>query len=323
MVRCASSSISIALGFMMSACTAAIAEPVTIRLGNTTTAGEGQIWLMKAMPEITPGQGKDYILETNPFRGGDIRMKAFQAGQIDGVVSTGTGAITAATKGVPLVVVASLSQEDNNVFSSPYVVLGDSSIRSPADLKGKTIGINSLREAWELGARLALLDNGLNPDRDVKWTVTQPAMLGEALRAGKIQLADIAQPFFATEQKRGNVRVLFTIETSFGVKDEFLLYLNPDFVQKNKKALSSFIRDLRLATVFYTTRNKEAREAISRAKLVEMDPEVYFNLVELKRKEGSLPSLDYLRSLQQSLIRAGYIDKKIDIETIIDTTLAD
>jgi len=43
----------------------------------------------------------------------------------------------------------------------------------------------------------------------------------------------------------------------------------------------------------------------------------------LKRKEGSLPSLDYLRSLQQSLIRAGYIDKKIDIETIIDTTLAD
>jgi ABC-type nitrate/sulfonate/bicarbonate transport system substrate-binding protein len=323
MIGRASAGICIALGIMASAMSFASAEPVTIRLGNTTTAGEGQIWLMKAMPEIAPGQGKDYILETNPFRGGDIRMKAFQAGQIDGVVSTGTGAITAATKGVPLVVVAALSQEDNNVFSSPYVVLDDSSIRTPADLKGKTIGLNSLREAFELGARLSLLDHGLNPDRDVKWAVIQPAMLGEALRAGKIHMAGIAQPFFATEQKRGNVRVLFTIETSFGVKDEFLVYFNPTFVQQNKKAMSSFIKDLRAATVFYTNRNKEAREAISRAKLIEMEPEVYFNLIELKRKEGSLPSLDYLRSLQQSLIRAGYIDKKIDIESIIDTTLAD
>jgi ABC-type nitrate/sulfonate/bicarbonate transport system substrate-binding protein len=117
--------------------------------------------------------------------------------------------------------------------------------------------------------------------------------------------------------------VLFTIETSFGVKDEFLVFFNPNFVKQNQKAMKSFISDLKAATKFYTERNREAREAISKAKLVEMDPEVYFNLVELKRKEGSRPSLEYLRSLQQSLIRAGYIDKKIDIEKIIDTSLSD
>lgn len=322
MIRRASAGFCAALGLLASA-VSALAQPVTIRLGNTTTAGDGQIWLMKAMPEITPGQGKDYVLETNPFRGGDIRMKAFQAGQIDAVVSTGTGAITAATKGVPLVVVAALSQEDNNVFSSPYVVLDDSPIRTPADLKGKTIGLNSLREAFELGARLQLLDHGLNPDKDVKWTVVQPAMLGEALRSGKIQMAAIAQPFFATEQKRGNVRVLFTVETAFGVKDEFLVFFNPAFVKQNQKAMKSFMKDLQAATRFYIDRNREARQAIAKAKLIEMDSEVYFNLVELKRKEGSRPSLDYLRSLQQSLIRTGFIDKKIDIETIIDTSLSD
>ena len=322
MITRASTIMVAALGILASAFSA-MAQPVTIRLGNTTTAGEGQIWLMKAMPSITPGQGKDYVLETNPFRGGDIRMKAFQAGQIDAVISTGTGAITAATKGVPLVVVAALSQEDNSVFSSPYVVLEDSPIRTPADLKGKTIGLNSLREAFELGARLQLLDHGLDPDKDVRWVVIQPALLGEALRSGKIQMAAIAQPFFAAEQKRGNVRVLFTIETSFGVKDEFLVFFNPNFVKQNQKAMKSFISDLKAATKFYTERNREAREAISKAKLVEMDPEVYFNLVELKRKEGSRPSLEYLRSLQQSLIRAGYIDKKIDIEKIIDTSLSE
>ena len=81
-------------------------KPVTIRLGTTTTSGEDQVWLMKAKPEITPNQGKLYNLETFPFRGGDLRFRAFQAGQVDGAVSTGTGAVTAATKGVPLKVVA-------------------------------------------------------------------------------------------------------------------------------------------------------------------------------------------------------------------------
>ena len=122
-------------------------KPVTIRLGNTTTSGEDQMWLMKARPDLTPNQGKAYTLETYPFRGGDLRLRAFQAGQVDAVVTTGTGALTAAVKGVPLVIVAALSEEDNAHYSTPYVVMDASPIRSVKDLKGKTIGLNGLREA--------------------------------------------------------------------------------------------------------------------------------------------------------------------------------
>ena len=98
-------------------------KPVPIRLGMTATSGEDQIWLMKARPDLTPNQGKAYTLETFPFRGGDLRFKAFQAGQVDGAVATGEGALTAATKGVPLTIVAAISEEDDAVYSSPYVVL--------------------------------------------------------------------------------------------------------------------------------------------------------------------------------------------------------
>ena len=56
---------------------------------------------MKARPDLTPNQGKAYTLETFPFRGGDLRFRAFQSGQVDGAISTGTGAVTAAVKGVP------------------------------------------------------------------------------------------------------------------------------------------------------------------------------------------------------------------------------
>lgn len=296
-------------------------KPVAIRLGNTTTSGEDQIWLMKARPDLTPGQGKAYTLETFPFRGGDLRLRAFQAGQVDGLVSTGTGAVTAATKGVPLVIVAALSEEDNDHYSSPYVVLNNSPIKTTKDLKGKTIGLNGLREAFELGARMALLDAGLDPDRDVNWVVTPPATMGEALRGGKVAMVSMSQPFFAAEQARGDVRILFTAATAFGFKDEFLLSFNPDFVKRNKEVMRAFVADFIVATQYYSKNMLEARQAISQAKLVEMDPAVYLPMVALKRKEDGKPSRDYLIALQKALLRVGYIDKTIDIDTILDTSM--
>lgn len=295
-------------------------KPVPIRLGTTTTSGEDQIWLMKARPDLTPNQGKAYSLETFPFRGGDLRFRAYQAGQVDGAVSTGTGALTAATKGVPLVIVAAISEEDNSYYSSPYVVMDASPLKSAKDLKGKTIGLNGLREAFELGARMALLDAGLDPDRDVKWAVVPPPTMGEALRSGKIDLASLSQPFFAAEQARGGIRTLFTAATAFGFKDEFLLFFNPDFVKRNPAAMKAFISDFRAATKFYISNTLEARKAISAAKLVEMDPAVYLPMIALKRKEDGKPSRDYLLALQKALLRTGYINKEIDIDSILDTS---
>ena len=199
-----------AVGLSLASVAFAQDKPVPIRLGNTTTSGEDQVWLMKARPDLTPNQGKAYTLETFPFRGGDLRFRAFQAGQVDGAVSTGTGAVTAAVKGVPLVIVAALSEEDNNFYSSPYVVMDASPIRSAKDLKGKTIGFNGLREAFELGARMALLDAGLDPDRDIKWAVVPPPNMGDALRTGKVDVASLSQPFYAAEEAKGGVRILFT-----------------------------------------------------------------------------------------------------------------
>ena len=295
-------------------------KPVPIRLGMTTTSGEDQLWLMKARPDLTPNQGKAYTLETFPFRGGDLRFKAFQSGQADGAVATGTGALTAATKGVPLVVVAAISEEDDGTYSSPYVVLEESPIKSVKDLKGKTIGLNGLRESFELGARLALLDAGLDPDRDVKWAVVTPPAMGDALRAGKIDLAGLSQPFFAAEKARGGVRILFTAHSAMKFKEEFVLYFNPDFVRRNRAAMQAFASDFLAATKYYNENTRPAREAISAAKLVDMDPTVYLPMIALKRKDDGRPSPEYFAELQKALLRAGYIDKSIDLSSVVDTS---
>ncbi len=57
-------SAAFAVGLSLASAAFAQDKPVPIRLGNTTTSGEDQIWLMKARPDLTPNQGKAYTLET-------------------------------------------------------------------------------------------------------------------------------------------------------------------------------------------------------------------------------------------------------------------
>jgi ABC-type nitrate/sulfonate/bicarbonate transport system substrate-binding protein len=296
-------------------------KPVPIRLGNTTTSGEDQIWLMKARPDLTPNQGRLYTLETLQFRGGDLRFKAFQAGQTDGGVGNGAGVVQAAVKGVPLVALAAISEEDNAVYSTPYIVLDSGDIKTTRDLRGKTLGMNGLRESYELGARLALLDAGLNPDRDVKWTVLPLVSMGDALRARKIDLAGISQPYFANEVARGGVRTLFTVHDAMKFKEEFLIYFNPDFLKKNPNAVRGFLSDFVAATQFYINHTLESRQSILKAKVFETDPDVYLNMPALKRKADGKPDIEYLKQLQEGLFRAGFIDKRIDVSKIVDLSL--
>ena len=60
---------------------------VNIRVGHGSAAEE-TLWLMKADPKVTPGQGKAYKLEYTLFRGTDKRFQAFEAGELD--IATGS-----------------------------------------------------------------------------------------------------------------------------------------------------------------------------------------------------------------------------------------
>ena len=85
--------------------------------------------------------------------------------------------------------------------------------------------------------------------------------------------------------------------------------------------MRAFISDFIAATKYYMSNTRAAREAISKAKLVTMDPAIYLPMVALKRKEDGKPSREYLIALQKALIRAGYVDRAIDIDSIIDTSM--
>ena len=176
---------------------------MTIRLGHGPAAEE-QLWLMKAKPDITPGQGKDYSLDFQLFRGTDQRFKAVEAGQLDVFTGSAASAILAWSQGFDFKAVASITPRERQGFRrSIHGARTNSPVKSVADLKGKTVGNNAARSSIELWARLALTKHGLNPDRDVSWAIVPFPSQGEAVRASKIDVGAFPQPFAAAEIGKG------------------------------------------------------------------------------------------------------------------------
>ena len=94
------------------------AQPVAIRLGHGPAAEE-QLWLMKAKPDLTPGQSKDYALDFQLFRGTDQRFKAVEAGQLDMFTGSASSAILAWSQGFDFKAVASDHARERQGFRRP------------------------------------------------------------------------------------------------------------------------------------------------------------------------------------------------------------
>jgi ABC-type nitrate/sulfonate/bicarbonate transport system substrate-binding protein len=308
---CVAAAVAVAAG-------SAAAEPYKIRVGHGN-AVEEQLWLMKAMPSITPNQGKAYTLDYQLFRGTDQRFKAVEAGELDVFTASGATAVIAYSQGLRFKAVASISMESTKGFVTQYVVLADSPIKTIADLKGKTLGNNSARSSIELWARLALEKHGLNPDRDVQWAIIPFPAQGQALRSKKIDVAALPQPFAAAETAKGGVRTLFTSKEGMPNDEELMLVLvTPDMAAKRADTLRAFMADFVAATKFYVEKPKEARKAILDAKIIRVPENLYLDMQDNYRNPTARIDVESLRKVQDFLLAQGHQKNRIDPAAFVD-----
>ena len=107
-----------------------------------------------------------------------IGVKALISGDVDYLLAWGS-ALRAAVTGVPIKAVVGLA-------SRPlHVLIARPEIKTPKDLKGKVIGVDSVAGTVDYLSRVAVRHFGFEPEKDVKIIVTgeSPTRLA-ALRAG-------------------------------------------------------------------------------------------------------------------------------------------
>ncbi len=299
---------------------AALAQaPVKIRQGHSQAAEEN-LWLMDTPAAVTPNRGKLYDFEFFPFRGADERFKAYEAGQLDCATGTAASIIFAVSQGIKLKIVASISKESSKGDLVNYWVRGDSDIKTVKDLKGgKIIALNGFKSGIELYARAALLDAGLDPDRDVKFVVMRFPIMGEALRQGKVDLTALVQPFATIEQKKGGIRKLFGSRDSMPFDEDLqTMYCGEDFLKKPPGPIRAYLADFVATTKWYLANQAAGRKALADAKKVMADTSVLAEVPDSYRDPNGRTDLDGYYKLQDVMIRVGFQKTRIDPKEFID-----
>lgn len=132
-----------------------------------------------------------------------IGVKALISGDIDYLFAWGS-AVRAAVTGVPIKAVVGLA-------SRPlHVLIARPDIKTPKDLKGKIIGVDSVAGTVDYLSRVAARHFGFEPDKDIKIIVTgqSPTRLA-ALRAGSIDATPIDVAFAMKAEDEGFRRLLY------------------------------------------------------------------------------------------------------------------
>ena len=125
-------------------------------------------------------------------------------GQIDAGAGAYTGAITAASNNLP-VVITNAQDEDYSVDGQTAfatVVGKNSGITSFKQLEGKSVAVNSLQGNWEVSLKEAIEKDGGDPSKVKLVAIPFPDQV-TALKSGRVDAISTLQPFIAQLTAQG------------------------------------------------------------------------------------------------------------------------
>lgn len=132
-----------------------------------------------------------------------LGVKALISGDVDYLLAWGS-ALRAAVTGVPVKAVVGIAGRPL------HVLVARPEIKTPKDLKGRVIGVDSIAGTVDYLARVAVRHFGLEPERDVQIIVTgeSPTRLA-ALHSGAIDATPIDVAFAVKAEDEGFRRLVY------------------------------------------------------------------------------------------------------------------
>jgi NitT/TauT family transport system substrate-binding protein len=144
----------------------------------------------------------DLSLETG--QGGAAIVPGVASGQFQFGFSNNTSLLVAASKGLPIKVVAAGNSTTGKVGAdfSAVVVPKGSAIKKPSDLAGKTVAVNTLNNIGSTTIDKVVRDDGGDP-KTIKYVeLGFPDMPG-ALAKGQVDAAWVVEPFVSITEAQG------------------------------------------------------------------------------------------------------------------------
>lgn len=211
---------------------AAAQTPPKIVVGMSGWTGFAPITLAKEKG-IFKKNGIDVDIKKMPAQ---ARHVAMAAGEVQAIATTVDTHITYAAANVPVTQVLVI---DSSTGGDGVIV--KDAIKSFADLKGKTVGVDNPGAVSFFWFSYLLKKNGLKTS-DMKITNLGPQPAANAFAAGQVDAAVTYEPYMggALKQTPGARMLISSKETPGIIIDT--LAMQPDFIRKNPQAVQAFIK---------------------------------------------------------------------------------
>lgn len=251
-------------------CSITSARAESIRIGYIPIADCLQLYVAD---ELGYFKAQGLVVEKTPLNGGALIAMAVEGGELDAGWSNTASLAIAQDRGFDFAILSPGAFEqapDRREHS--LLVAKSSPIRTVADLKGKTVGINALGNINEIAVAALAAQHGLSVKQMRLVEIPFPQMEA-ALTSGHVDAVLTLEPFVTIARNRGATRVLEPAALKpFGKRMLIAAWFaKRSWLDRHKAAATAFALAMRKASAYIEKNPAQARELLTRHTKLSLD----------------------------------------------------
>jgi NitT/TauT family transport system substrate-binding protein len=318
-LRCSAVALGVAVALVLTGCSGSGSsaspsagpnglEKTTIKVGAIPIPDSVSLYVA-----MSKGYFKQEGLTVEPvtITGGAAAMPQLLSGALDATLQNYVSGLVAVSQGKKIKLIADASQGAPNTFN--IMVPKDSAIKTVADLKGKTVAVNTLGNIATLAVETQLKVAGLTK-ADVNYKEIAFPDMGNALKTGLADAGWMVEPFITSTQTTDGFRKL--ADTMTGQTENFPISgwsVTEEWAQKYPKTVAAFQRAIAKALKDLSTDRKELEKALP-----------LYTKIDAKTASVITPlayptelTANRLQKVADLLLEYEYIKSQIDVKSVI------
>jgi NitT/TauT family transport system substrate-binding protein len=286
-------------------------EPVTLTVGLIPIADVAPLYLGMNQGFF---EEENLTIETQFAEGGAAIVPSVISGDYQIGFSNTTSLIIAATQNVPVQIVSQgvLGGATDDESWDAVMVAEDSPIRSPQDLEGKRIAVNTLQNIGPVTINTALDEEGVDYTTVEYVEVPFPEMI-PALSSGDVDAVFVVEPFVTQGEAEGARTILLPYVQTTPSLTVATYFASRQYIEENGDVVDRFVRAMNKSLEYAQENPDEAREVV--LEYTEIPPEAAEAMTLPQwNSDLNLPTIEMMAELTEQY---GFIDEQPDIGELI------
>jgi NitT/TauT family transport system substrate-binding protein len=285
--------------------------PVDLKIGVIPIVDVAPIYLGIKQGFFT-AEGLNVKLET--AQGGAAIVPGVVSGQYQFGFSNTTSLLLAGSKGLPLKVVSS-GVASTGVAGKDFgavIVKAGSPIKTAADLAGKRIAVNTLKNINTTTVNKVVRDAGGDPSR-IQYVELAFPDIAAAIAKGDVDAGQVVEPFLTIATGQGDRQVVSNYAGTSPNLTVGMYFTSQNYATKNPKVVSGFTAAMTKSMEYATAHPDDARAILN--EYTKIDPTVQKNLV--LPKWPTTVDRTSVQTLTDLATKDGLITKQPDLGTLL------